>query len=206
MKKTERSDARQRGRPRSFDREAALGRAMQVFWRQGYEATSVSDLTRAMRINPPSLYAAFGDKEQLYLEAMQRYEQGRRETVTRLFDSAPTAKQAVEQLLIEAANGMAQSGSPRGCMLVLASVSCTEASVQSELAGQRAAMKSILKARLARGVREGELPRGTDIAALADFYSTVFKGMALQARDGASRRSLLASAEAAMRAWPAGRK
>jgi AcrR family transcriptional regulator len=159
-----------------------------------------------MRINPPSLYAAFGDKEQLYLEAMQRYEQGRRETVTTLFDSAPTAKQAVEQLLLEAANGMAQAGAPRGCMLVLASASCTEASVQSELAGQRAAMKSILKARLARGVREGELPRGTDIAALADFYSTVFKGMALQARDGASRRSLVASAEAAMRAWPAAGK
>src|SRR5437870_2214680 len=149
MKKAERSAAPQRGRPRSFDREAALERAMQVFWRQGYEATSVNDLTRAMRINPPSLYAAFGDKEQLFLEAVQRYEQGRREAVTSLFDDAPSAKQAVERLLLEAANGMARAGAPRGCMLVLSSASCSEASVQSELAGRRAAMKSILKARLA---------------------------------------------------------
>src|SRR5207302_9161879 len=87
-----------RGRPRSFDRDAALERAMQVFWHQGYEPTSVSDLTRAMGINPPSLYAAFGDTEQLYLAALDRYEQERPESVVRLLDHTRSARQASERL------------------------------------------------------------------------------------------------------------
>jgi len=105
-----------RGRPRSFDRDAALERAMQVFWRQGYEATSVSDLTRAMGINPPSLYAAFGDKEQLYLAALERYEQERRESVVRILEEAPSARQAIERLLEEAASEMASGEVWRGCV------------------------------------------------------------------------------------------
>src|SRR5438309_11392407 len=103
MKRANGKPVMPRGRPREFDREAALERAMQVFWRHGYEATSVSDLTRAMGINPPSLYAAFGDKEQLYLSAIERYEQGRREVVAQLLDEAPSARQAIERLLAAAA-------------------------------------------------------------------------------------------------------
>ncbi|TMH32531.1 MAG: TetR/AcrR family transcriptional regulator [Betaproteobacteria bacterium] len=103
MKRTDASAPRLRGRPRGFDREAALERAMEVFWRQGYEGTSITDLTRAMRINPPSLYAAFGDKERLYLEALERYQQGRRDELGPLLDQAPTARQAIERLLHEAA-------------------------------------------------------------------------------------------------------
>jgi AcrR family transcriptional regulator len=91
-----------RGRPRSFDRDKALERAMQVFWRQGYEATSVSDLTRAMGINPPSLYAAFGDKERLYLDALERYQRSRLAAVAKWFGEEPTAKAAVARLLREA--------------------------------------------------------------------------------------------------------
>ena len=196
---------RPRGRPRGFDRDAALERAIEVFWRQGYEGTSITDLTRAMRINPPSLYAAFGDKQRLYLEAIERYQRGRRDELGPLLEQAPTARAAIERLLNEAARLYAQPDAPRGCMLMLATTACAEASLQSQLARRRANAIRVFKARIERGVRQGELPRGTDVGALADFYATVLKGMALQARDGASRRSLTATADAAMRAWP-GRK
>src|SRR5919197_2577678 len=190
-----------RGRPRSFDREAALERAMQVFWRKGYEATSVADLTEAMGINPPSLYAAFGDKEHLYLAALARYEQERGERFAQLLERGPSARQAIDALLHAAANEMA-SGECRGCMLVLSTAQCADQRLQSTLAERRAAPRRALKARFDRAVREGELARGTDTGALADFYTTVFQGMTIQARDGASRKSLLATAAAALRAWP----
>jgi TetR/AcrR family transcriptional regulator, copper-responsive repressor len=191
-----------RGRPRSFDRDKALERAMHVFWKQGYEATSLNDLTRAMRINPPSLYAAFGDKEHLYLEALERYQRSRLASVTKWLDEEPTAKAAVARLLTEAAGLLVRSGAPRGSMLVLSAMNCADASLQSRLAQRRASGRAILKARIDRGVHEGELPPATDNAALTDFYMTVFQGMSVQARDGATRKSLLATAEAAMRAWP----
>jgi len=175
---------------------------MQVFWRQGYEGTSVSDLTRAMGVNPPSLYAAFGDKEQLYLEALGRYQQRRLERVAKWFDEEPTAKAAMRRLLTEAARELARSGTPRGSMLVLSMTQCAAESLQPELAQRRGRIRAILKARIDRGVREGDLSRGTDAEALTNFYSAVFQGMSLQARDGATRKSLLATAEAAMRAWP----
>jgi AcrR family transcriptional regulator len=191
-----------RGRPRSFDRSRALERAMHLFWRQGYEATSVSDLTRAMGINPPSLYAAFGDKEQLYLEALARYQQRRCESMTKWFDEEPTAKAAVRRLLTEAARDMGRAGAPRGSMLVLSAMQCTSDALQAKLNERRAGMRALLKARIDRGVHEGELARGTDTDALVDYYSAVFQGMSLQARSGVSRKRLLATAETAMRAWP----
>jgi TetR/AcrR family transcriptional regulator, copper-responsive repressor len=204
MKRANGKPAMPRGRPRSFDREAALERAIDVFWRHGYEATSVSDLTAAMGINPPSLYAAFGDKEKLFLEAIERYQQQRRQSLTKIFDAAPTAEEAVHRVLQEAARELAGSSHPRGCLLVMSDTNCSDAAshVQSDLAQRRAAMKAGLKARIDRGAAAGELPRGTDTAALAEFYSTVFQGMAMQARDGATPKRLLATAEAAMRAWP----
>jgi len=188
-----------RGRPRSFDRDAALERAMQVFWRKGYEATSVSALTRAMDINPPSLYAAFGDKERLYLEALERYAAGRRETVAQLLEELPSARQAIERLLLMAAEEVT-GAECRGCMLSTAQ--CGDERLQSTLAERRNVAKHMLKARFERAVRERELPRATDTGALAGFYTTVLQGMAVQARDGAPRKSLVATAHAALRAWP----
>ena len=193
---------RPRGRPRSFDREQALERAMHVFWRQGYEATSVSDLTRAMHINPPSLYAAFGDKEQLYLEALARYQQQRVESMAKWFDEEPTAKAAVRRLLTEAARELARAGAPRGSMLVLSAMQCSSDALQAKVAVRRASVRALLKARIDRGRHEGELARGTDTDALVDFYSAVFQGMSVQANGGAGREPLLAIAEIAMRAWP----
>ncbi|MGZ5032798.1 MAG: TetR/AcrR family transcriptional regulator [Usitatibacter sp.] len=197
--------ARPRGRPRSFDREQALERAMDVFWEKGYESASLSELTQAMGINPPSLYAAFGDKERLFLEAMERYYRLQREPITSAYDEEPTARGAVSRVLAEAACQLAKSGHNRGCMMVMAATTCSSASpeLKSALAERRATSRIRLKARLDRAVQEGELPRGTDTAGLAAFYTAVLQGMSLQAREGASRKSLLATAETAMRAWPA---
>jgi TetR/AcrR family transcriptional regulator, copper-responsive repressor len=202
MKTADASSAKPRGRPRSFDREQALERAMQVFWKQGYEATSIHDLTRAMGINPPSLYAAFGDKERLFMEAVERYQRECGPAVACILDEAPSARAALERLLMESAGQKAHSGDPRGCMLITSATNCSAPSVQLALAGRREDQQAALKARIDRGAREGELPRGTDTAALADFYTTVLQGMAIRARDGATRKSLLAAAAAAMRAWP----
>jgi AcrR family transcriptional regulator len=180
-----------------------LQRAINVFWKHGYEATSINDLTRAMGINPPSLYAAFGDKQKLFMEAVDRYQEARREAVTRAL-AEPTARSAVERWLTEAASALARSGVPRGCLLVMADTNCSARSrhVQEALACRRASMTKLLESRIARGVKEGDVPAGTDAAALADFYSIVLQGMVMLARDRASRARLLAAAQAAMRAWP----
>src|SRR5712692_5869572 len=99
MRRANGKPAMPRGRPREFDREAALERAIDVFWRHGYEATSVSDLTAAMGVNPPSLYAAFGDKEKLFLEAVERYQQQRRQSVAKVFDEALFSWDGVHRVL-----------------------------------------------------------------------------------------------------------
>jgi len=196
--------AKTRGRPRSFDRDEALERAMDVFWRQGYQATSLSDLTAAMGINPPSLYAAFGDKEHLFLAAVERYESLGHGSAGCILEEAPTARDAVELILKETASELTKPSQPKGCMLITAATNCSaeSAHIQRALAKRRAEQKKHLKDRIAKGVANGELPRGADAGALADFYTTVLTGMSMQARDGATRKTLLATAETAMRAWP----
>ncbi|MGH8666012.1 MAG: TetR/AcrR family transcriptional regulator [Burkholderiales bacterium] len=195
---------RTRGRPRGFDREQALERAMELFWRQGYESTSIADLTRAMGINPPSLYAAFGDKERLFLEAVERYGGHSGQTPESILSAAPSAREGVERLLDAAAREFTDPCHPPGCMVVSAATNCSAgaAHVQAALAARRRSAEAKLKARIAHGVKQGELPARTDCGALAKFYCTVIEGMSIQARDGASRKSLLATAAAALRAWP----
>jgi AcrR family transcriptional regulator len=205
MKREAQQPAKARGRPRSFDRDEALERAMELFWRQGYEATSLADLTAAMGINPPSLYAAFGDKEHLFLAAVERYENlGRGPGAGCILEDAPTARDAIERVLKESAIELSKPTQPKGCMLITAATNCSaeSAHIQRALAERRAAQKKHLKERIAKGIANGELPRGADAGALADFYATVLTGMSMQSRDGATRKTLLATAEAAMRAWP----
>lgn len=177
---------------------------MEVFWEHGFEATSLADLTAAMGINPPSLYAAFGDKEKLFMEAVERYQRRRREQVNQVFEEAPTAREAIERFLTLAATEFACASGPRGCMVIMAATNCSAASahVQSALAERRTSSRANLKARIDRGVADGDLPAGTETGALADFYATVLEGMAFRSRDGATRKTLLAIAQAAMRAWP----
>ncbi|HQR38143.1 MAG TPA: TetR/AcrR family transcriptional regulator [Blastocatellia bacterium] len=203
MKTSTAKVVRPRGRPRSFDRDAALEHAMQLFWRHGYEATSISELTAAMGITPPSLYAAFGDKERLFLEAIERYTAGPGNSVAMLA-GASSARGAIEGLLTGACDELTNPGHPPGCMVVTAATNCSESSahLQSALAKMRAANEARIRTTIERGVAEGELPQGTDSAALAKFFMTVLQGMTIQARDGAARDALLTVAHAAMNAWP----
>ena len=195
---------RPRGRPRTFDRARALDLAMRLFWRQGFETTSISDLTAELGINPPSLYAAFGDKEQLFREAAQRYQEEADRAAMAVYQAAPTARAAVLKLLAAATLGLTRPGQPNGCMLVTAAGSCSAASpaLQAELGQLRAVSRRRMQARLKRAIGEGELPAGTDAAALARFYTTIIQGMTTQRIDGATRKELQATAEMAMRAWP----
>jgi AcrR family transcriptional regulator len=191
-----------RGRPRSFDREAVLLKAMRMFWEQGYEATSMTELTVAMGISPPSLYAAFGSKEGLFREAVDLY--GRTEAVTDLaLREGATAREAVDGMLRGNAVVYTDPAKPAGCMVVLAATNCTAENegVRELLAESRRATRRSVRERLERGIAEGDLPPGTDTDALAGFCTTVLHGMSVQARDGFSRRDLLDVVDSAMSAW-----
>lgn len=201
---TPKAPPKPRGRPLSFDRDAALEQAMHVFWERGYEAASIADLTAAMGITPPSLYAAFGDKEKLFLEAIERYAMGPGSAGPRALKEEPTARCAIERWLHESADELTRSCHPKGCMVVMATTNCSVAAerVQGALAKRRAAAVANLKSRIQHGIDNGELPADTDAKALSNFYSTVYQGMSMQAKDGATRANLLATVDAAMRAWP----
>lgn len=204
MEKTE-PDGKPRGRPRSFDREAALEAAMRLFWEHGYEATSIAQLTSVMGISPPSLYAAFGDKEALFLEAVERYQARGGDQTYALFGDAETARESVKRMLVETAVRLTDPRYPRGCMVVLSAISVSEeaARVQRELAHCRASWEQHMKARIEQGIADGDVPESTNAGALASFYMAVLQGMSLHAKDGASRERLQEIGEAALLAWPA---
>jgi AcrR family transcriptional regulator len=193
------------GRPLSFDRDAALNEAMLQFWRHGYEATSVNELTAAMRISPPSLYAAFGDKKRLFLEAVQRYLSGP-VTSESIIDAAATGRDAAEGLLRAAAIGFTGSNMPRGCLLASSAISCSAdaADVQDELAAIRRRIERRLLKKIVRSNGNGRSLPVTESAALAGHVMAVIQGMSTLARDGASREKLLAVASMAMRSFEVG--
>jgi AcrR family transcriptional regulator len=189
----------ERGRPRGFDRDAALRQAMGVFWEKGYEGASMAELTGAMGINSPSLYAAFGSKEALFREAADLYTDCG--NVWREIEHAPTAREGVAALLRGSARGLSDPDKPRGCMVVLAGIGSASPAICDDLRARREASVDLLRARLARAKRDGEIGADADVRAIALFYTTVQQGMSLQARDGASRRTLQQIADCAMAAW-----
>jgi len=195
---------RGRGRPRAFDREAALAQAMRLFWTKGYEATSIADLTNALGVGSTSLYAAFGSKDELYAEAMRLYSTSYEHLVLGRFRKARTAREAAFAYLWDSAMAMtgADCGLPQGCMVTLGTVGSDGHTELDEL--MRAARGSafdVLSSRFERAVAEGELPESVDVAKLARYLQTVQSGMAIRARDGAERAELQAVAEMAMAAW-----
>ncbi|MCX4905539.1 TetR/AcrR family transcriptional regulator [Streptomyces sp. NBC_00878] len=194
--------ARHRGRPRSFDRDAALEKAVLAFWEHGYEATSVSDLTQVMGIGAPSLYAAFGDKRSLFDEAVNSYSARYGSFGDRALAEEPTARAAVDRMLREAAAEYTAPGRPRGCLVIHAATNCTTPGVEESLRERRIAGIAAIERRIREGVAAGELPADTDAAALARHTGAMIQGMSQQARDGASKGELEALAELAARIWP----
>jgi len=193
--------AAQRGRPRAFDPDAALDRAMHVFWAKGYEGASLSHLTRAMRINRPSLYAAFGNKEQLFRKVLDRYMDGPVAYFGKAL-TAPKARDVVEQIFFGTARMADDPRIPTGCLMVQGALACGDASVRKEAAARRAASEAALRRRLQRAKREGDLPKNSDPGELAGFVMTVVRGMAVQSAGGASSDQLRRVAQIALRAWP----
>lgn len=192
-----------RGRPRGFDRDAVLRRAMWMFWERGYEATSMAELTAAMGIRPPSLYAAFVSKEELFREAVALYERTEGAITDRALRGGATARASVDGVLRGNAVVYTDPDKPPGCMIVLAATNCTPENegVRELLAQGRRDTEADLRTRMERGVEDGDLPEGTDTAALAAFYATVFYGLSIRARDGFSRAELLGVVDSAMAAW-----
>jgi AcrR family transcriptional regulator len=193
----------ERGRPRNFDRADVLRRAMEVFWAKGYDGTSMSDLISAMDVNSPSIYAAFGSKEELFHEAVALYLATEGGRIWGAMTTAISSRAAIETMLRVSAEAFTQPSKPRGCLIALGALHADDGNetVRRELQEHRAKTMTMLLLRLKRGVAEGELPDGPDWRAIAAFYITVQQGMSIQARDGASRKTLLAVAECAMAAW-----
>jgi AcrR family transcriptional regulator len=192
------------GRPREFDLDNALDRALLVFWRNGYEGASIADLTEAMGINPPSLYAAFGNKEGLFRRAVDRYVE-RHAGFWDVASAKPTARAMIEHILHASADFVTDEANPRGCLFVRGPMACSEAAdkIRDELVARRATGETRLRARLERAIREGEIAPELDPADYARYIMTVLEGMSVQAAGGASRADLHKVAEMTMRTWPA---
>jgi AcrR family transcriptional regulator len=193
------------GRPRAFDKEAALTSAMEVFWRRGYEGASVAELTKAMGINPPSLYAAFGNKEGLLKAALDHYGAKRADFLGHVLD-APTAHEVAARMLYGTADMQTDPANPPGCLLVQGGLACGSGAeaIPSELAGRRADNEDLFRARFERSRIEGDLPPGAEPAALARYLSAVIGGMGVQAAAGATREELREIADVALRAFTSG--
>lgn len=194
------------GRPRNFCPDEALNRALEVFWRKGYEGASINDLTEAMGINKPSLYAAFGNKEDLFRKALERYTQ---EKVAYLNDAtdAPTARAVAERLLFGAVDMLTDPGHPVGCLVTKGAMTCGDEaqSIKEKIAHIHTNYETRMHARLERAKQDGELPADADVAHLTQFLTTIIQGMSHQVLHGATREQLRKVAETALMAWPAKR-
>jgi AcrR family transcriptional regulator len=195
---------RSRGRPKNFDRSVALQQAMKLFWERGYEGTSFDDLTAAMGISASSFYNTFSSKERLYQEATEAYMAAAGKWFARELNADTDTRTAFHRLLTVAAREFTRNDRPTGCMISLA---CTQVPpaltcLRDAMVGYRGAAQSAMAARIQRGVDEGDVPKDTDVEALAAFYSALSRGLAVQARDGTPRERLQEIVELGMRAWP----
>ncbi len=191
------------GRPRAFCVEDTLDRAMTVFWRHGYEGASMNELTAAMGINSPSLYACFGSKEGLFRAVLERYDD-RRKTFMDHVLAAPSSAEVAELYLLGAAEFAVDTGgqNPPGCLLLQSGLSCGDTEIPDELARHRAEKETALRKRFERACEQDDLPQSADPAALARYLMTVSNGICVQAASGASAQELQDIARMALKAWP----
>ena len=191
------------GRPREFDLNDALDRAMDVFWKRGYEAASLPELTKAMGINKPSLYAAFGSKEQLFRKAVERYLSGPAGYMNESM-KLPTARAAVEAMLHGAVEMVTDPKHPGGCLIIQGALSCSEEAecLKNEMVALREAGMNLLRKRLEAAKKAGELPDDVDCGDMARYFMCVTHGMAVQAAGGATKKQLQRVAAIALKAWP----
>jgi|SRR5215470_878703 len=191
------------GRPKAFDPKQALDAALSVFWERGYEGTSITDLTKAMKLNKPSLYATFGDKAELFRKVVDRYLATQTSVWEEIFREA-TARTAIARLFNDSADSLTSGQRPRGCLLVQSALTCSAESecIKKELALKRADGDSMLRARLARAQAEGELAPDVDVAALSRYFSTILRGISVEASAGATRQDLQNVIDVAMKSWP----
>lgn len=194
---------KKRGRPKCFDEQQALEKAMLLFWEHGYEATSISDLTHALALTAPSLYSSFGDKTGLFYKCIDYYLAHEACPIEAIFLEAKTTKVAFELFLYDNVQRLAQPDKPSGCMLVVATMNCSDnaQAIQHNILEKRLKTKQKMLQRLQQGVIDGDLAATAPLAEMADFYSTVLQGLTIQARDGATVAQLHKVVEHAMRTW-----
>lgn len=191
------------GRPRTFDVDEALDRALTVFWEKGYEGASLSVLTAAMGIRRTSLYAAFGNKEALFRKALGRYLAGPSAALALALDE-PDVRNAIEQFLRYSAELLTAPDRPHGCLIVQGALSCSDAAgvIQAELRSHRERTLDTLVERLEQGRRDGQLPAHLDIRSFARYLATVHQGLSIQASSGGQRDDLLSVVQIVISHWP----
>ncbi|MEV5571015.1 TetR/AcrR family transcriptional regulator [Spirillospora sp. NPDC052269] len=197
-----------RGRPRAFDRDAALAAATRMFWERGYEATSIGDLTEAMGIRPASLYAAFGDKKTLFREVVESYQRTEwADFVGRALDEEATLYRGLARALRAAAGIYTDPSHPAGCLVIRAAtnVAPRDAEIEAYLRDIRNANVEAFAGRAREAVRRGELPDGTDPDAVAQLFAITLQGLSQRAGDGATASDLLPGVEMILAGWPGSR-
>lgn len=197
-------ERRGKGRPRCFDRDKALLKALEVFWRYGYELASISELCKAMEINPPSLYATFGNKTKLFLEAVDFYEKIYWAAPSEKLLAEPDLYKAIDDFFMESARILTLPGTPCGCMIVLSAINISDEAIEviEALAKLRHETKEVFAIRLRRAQAEGQLSESIDIEAMAATFNTYFEGLSLQARGKATQLELEQMAAFAVRILP----
>ncbi len=194
---------KRRGRPRVFDMDAALDKVLEVFWKRGYEGASIAELTETLGINKPSLYAAFGNKEELFKKALSRYVAGPVAFIQEAINQ-PTAYEVAQSFLIQAAEFFTDMKHPKGCLIVQAALSESADSlmVKDLLTQYRYSYEHQLARRFEKAKKEGDLPADANAETLAKFLSTLHQGMSVQVTSGASKRELMEIVEFALKSWP----
>ncbi len=203
IEQTVKKPAKPRGRPLAFNQEEALDKALKVFWARGYEGASMAELTEALGINKPSIYAAFGNKEELFRKALARYTSGPAAFVKEAMKE-PTAHQVVEKFLMQAVDFFSDKNTPNGCMIVQGALTCGQGSgaIQQELIAYRSNFEASFTKRFELAKAQGDLPQHVNTKQLAKYIATIHQGMSVQATSGATREELKAIVEMALKNWP----